>query len=91
MKLYLGLGIAGPFAPLAPLILLTASGLVIAIWWILMGFKWLLRPVGRVFVARWGVCADFIAGLILKILYFIGVTKAWVWDDPLPSPRASSL
>jgi len=55
-KLYLGLGIAGPFAPLAPLILLTASGLVIAIWWILIGFKWLLRPVGRVFVARWSVC-----------------------------------
>jgi len=54
-KLYLGLGIAGPFAPLVPLILLTASGLVIAIWWILIGFKWLLRPVGRVLVARWGV------------------------------------
>jgi len=51
-ELYLGLGVAGPFAPLAPLILLIASGLVIATWWVLKGLEWTLRPVAKIFAVR---------------------------------------
>lgn len=52
----MGLGVAGPFAPLAsliaPLILLIASGLVIATWWVLKGLEWTLRPVAKIFTVR---------------------------------------
>ena len=48
----MGLGVAGPFAPLAPLILLIASGLVIATWWVLKGLEWTLRPVAKIFAVR---------------------------------------
>ncbi|KAF9450963.1 GPI-inositol-deacylase [Macrolepiota fuliginosa MF-IS2] len=49
---YLGLGGSGLFAPLAPLILLIASGLVIVSWWNLVVLIWMLRPLRRVFVVR---------------------------------------
>jgi glycosylphosphatidylinositol deacylase len=51
-EFYLGLGSSAIFAPLAPLILLLASGLVVVSWWALRLCLFLLRPISVILVAR---------------------------------------
>lgn len=53
IEFYLGLGSSGVLAPLAPLILLVASGLVIASWGVLRICLYLLRPLAAFFAIRY--------------------------------------
>jgi hypothetical protein len=48
------------FAPIAPLLLLIASGLVVVSWWVLAILMWPLGKVGIMFLGRFVVTLAFV-------------------------------